>query len=153
MEDANQLAELRTRADAGDRDAAGRLGELLARRGDDEEALRVWARAYGDESPTTRRLAELLAERGDLAGAVDVWRCSDPVWQNPAGLHAEHLDTLDAEDRLDDDDPEDRAFTEGQQLARLLAERESEGEREREREHEHEREREDGDAAEGPSAG
>ncbi|MFD0318942.1 hypothetical protein [Streptomyces flavalbus] len=74
----------------------------------------MWARAYGDDSPTTRRLAEMLVERGDLAGAVDVWRSSDPVRQNPAGLHAEHLNALEPDDRLDDDDPGDWAFTEGQ---------------------------------------
>jgi hypothetical protein len=61
-----QIAELRARADAGDRNAAGRLGELLAGRGDLAGALRVWAQAYGGCSPTTRRLAELLAGRGDL---------------------------------------------------------------------------------------
>lgn len=121
--DPDQIAELRPRAEAGDRNAAGRLGELLARRGDLEGALRVWAHAYGDDSPTTRRLGELLAERGDLEGAVRAWQFSDVVWQNPAGLHAEHLSTLSPEERLEDDEPEDWAFMESQQLATLLAER------------------------------
>jgi hypothetical protein len=62
MPDPDQIAELQARADAGDRNAAGRLGELLAGRGDPEGAVRVWAQAYGDASPTTRWLAELLAE-------------------------------------------------------------------------------------------
>ncbi|MFI6335122.1 hypothetical protein [Streptomyces sp. NPDC050535] len=120
----DQIAELRARADAGDRNAAGRLGELLAKRGDQEGALELWARTYGADSPTTKRLAELLAERGDLADAVTVWTFSDVVWQNPAGLHAEYLDTLDALDRLEcEDDPEDWAFIEAEELAGLLAER------------------------------
>lgn len=119
----DHLAELRARADAGDRNAAGRLGELLANRGDPEGALRVWVRAYGDDSPTTRRLAELLAEGGDLSGAVKAWKFSDVVWQNPAGLHAEYLDTLDDDDRLDEDDPEDWTFMEAEEVAQLLAER------------------------------
>ncbi|MEU2287266.1 hypothetical protein ABZ614_36065 [Streptomyces sp. NPDC013178] len=119
----DEIAELRARADAGDRNAAGRLGELLARHGDREGALRVWARAYGDRSPTTKRLAELMAEQGDLAGAVNVWVFSDAVWQNPASFHEEYLDTLDPLDRADEDDPEDWAFMEREQLANLLADR------------------------------
>ncbi|MFI9542623.1 hypothetical protein ACIHAR_01325 [Streptomyces sp. NPDC052016] len=119
----DHIAELRARADAGDRNAAGRLGELLAKQGDREGALRVWARAYGDTSPTTKRLAELLVERGDPDRAVEVWKFSDAVWQNPAGLRAEYLATLDTCDRADDDDPEDWAFTEAEELAGLLAER------------------------------
>ena len=125
LPDPEQFAELQARADAGDRNAAGRLGELLAGRGDPEGAVRVWAQAYGDASPTTRRLAELLAEQGDLEGAAQAWRFSDVVWQNPAGLHAEFLSTLSPEDYLQEttDDPEDWAFMEAEQLARLLAER------------------------------
>ncbi|MEU6430681.1 hypothetical protein ABZ860_32700 [Microbispora sp. NPDC046973] len=121
--DPNEIAELRARADAGDQDAAGRLGELLARSGDREGALRVWARAYGDSSPTTKRLAELRAEDGDLEGAVSAWQVSDAVWQNREGLRQEYLDSLDADERLEDDDPEDWAFIEEEQLTRMLAER------------------------------
>ncbi|TDD62941.1 hypothetical protein E1293_43640 [Actinomadura darangshiensis] len=122
--DRDQIAELRARAESGDRNAAGRLGELLARHGDPEGALRVWGQAYGDTSPTTRRLADLLAERGDLAGAVEAWTFSDAVWQNSTGLHAERLSELDADDRRDcDDGSEDWAYTEAERLARLLAER------------------------------
>jgi hypothetical protein len=114
MPDPDQIAELRARADAGDRDAGGRLGELLAGRGDLEGALRVWAQAYGDTSSTTRRLAELLAEQGDLAGAVRAWQFSDVVWQNPAGFRAEYLSTLSPEDYLQETthDPEDWGFME-----------------------------------------
>jgi hypothetical protein len=120
-----QIADLRPRADSGDRNAAGRLGELLAKQGDLEGAVRVWAQAYGDDAATTRRLGELLAERGDLEGAVRAWQFSDVVWQNPAGLHAEHLHTLSPEDFLQEttDDPEDWVFMETEQLAMLLAER------------------------------
>ncbi|WP_143736854.1 hypothetical protein [Microbispora sp. GKU 823] len=121
--DRNEIAELRARADAGDQNAAGRLGELLARSGDPEGALRVWARAYGGSSPTTKRLAELKAEDGDLQGAVSTWQVSDAVRQNREGLHQEYLDTLDAYERLEDDDPEDWAFIEEEELTRLLAER------------------------------
>ena len=119
----DHLAEWQARADAGDRNAAGRVGELLARRGDLEGALRVWAQAYGDSSWTTWRLAELKAELGDLQGAVSTWQFSDVVWQNPVGLRAEHLATLDPEDYLQEttDDPEDWAFMEGEQLTLLLA--------------------------------
>jgi hypothetical protein len=110
---------------------ATRLGELLAGRGDLEGALRVWAHAYGDGSATTRRLGELLAERGDLEGAVRAWQFSDVVWQNPAGLHAEFLSALSPEEFLQEttDDPEDWAFMETEQLARVLAERGDEGDK------------------------
>jgi hypothetical protein len=130
MPDPDEIAQLQARAGAGDRNAAGRLGELLARRGDPEGALGVWAQAYGDCSSTTRRLAELLAERGDLEGAVQAWQFSDVVWQNPAGLHAEFLSALSPEEYLQEttDDPEDWGFMEAGQLARLLAER-SDGQR------------------------
>ncbi len=122
--DPDQIAELRARAEAGDRNAAGLLGELLAARGDPEGAVRVWAQAYGDASPTTRRLAELLAEQGDLEGAARAWRFSDAVWQNPDGLRAEYLSTLSPEDyrQQTTDDPEDWAFMEAEQLASLLSE-------------------------------
>jgi hypothetical protein len=126
MPDPDEIARLQARADAGDRDAGGRLGELLAGLGDLERALRVWARAYGDCSPTTQRLAELLAERGDLEGAVRAWQSSDVVWQNPAGLHEEFMSALSPEERLEWDDPEDWGFIEAEELASLLAERRDE---------------------------
>ena len=50
---------MRTRADAGDRDVAVELTELLAQRGD-LDGLRAWADAGDNE------VAMLLAERGDL---------------------------------------------------------------------------------------
>ncbi|MFF3849147.1 hypothetical protein [Streptomyces sp. NPDC002328] len=120
-QDHEEIAELRARAEAGDRNAGGRLGELLARNGDREGALRQWAHTYGDTASTTRRLAEVLAQRGELAAAVQVWRFSDDVWQNPAGFHTEYMATLDPEDRLEEDDPEDWAFMEREQLVNLLA--------------------------------
>ena len=55
----------RRAADAGDSRAAGRLAELLARRGD-IDGLRTRADAAG--SAAARRLAGLLAKRGDLEG-------------------------------------------------------------------------------------
>jgi tetratricopeptide (TPR) repeat protein len=120
--DPGETAEWQARADAGDRNAAGRLGELLAKRGDRKDALRVWARAYGEYAQTTRQLAELLAARGDLERAVQAWQFSDVVWQNPLGLHAEYLSTLSPEQRLEEgDDPEDWGSMEAEQLARLLA--------------------------------
>ncbi|WP_141582386.1 hypothetical protein [Actinomadura sp. WMMA1423] len=124
MPDQDEIAKLRAQAEAGDRNAAGRLGELLAKHGDPEAALHVWARAYGDASPTTRRLAELLADRGDLRAAVEVWQFSDPVRQNPDGLHEDFLAALDTDDRIDwEDDPEDWAFMEREHLTTLLPER------------------------------
>ena len=59
------LDELRARADAGDGYAAGRLADLLAERGDLDE---LRARADAGDGDAARRLAELLAERGDLDG-------------------------------------------------------------------------------------
>ena len=55
------------RADAGDGDAAGRLAGLLAERGDLDE---LRARADAGDGDAAWRLAELLAERGDLDGAA-----------------------------------------------------------------------------------
>lgn len=120
----DEVAGLQARAAAGERNAAGRLGELLAEQGDREGALRVWAHAYGNSSDTTRRVAELLAERGDLEQAVHAWQFSDVVWQNPEGRHQEHLHALSPEDYLEatSDDPEDWAFMETERLAGLLAE-------------------------------
>lgn len=119
--DPDQIAELRARADAGDRDSGGRLGELLARQGDRVGALRAWAQAYGDVSSTTRELAELLTEQDNLEGAVHAWQFSDVVWQNPAGLHQEYLSTLSPEDYLEQtsDDPEDWGYLEAEALASL----------------------------------
>ena len=56
-------------ADAGDREAAGRLADLLARRGD-LDGLR--ARADAGDREAAGRLADLLAKRGDLDGAAQV---------------------------------------------------------------------------------
>ena len=49
-------------ADMGDENAAGRLNELLARRGDTEE---LRARAHAGDEYAARRLADLLARLGD----------------------------------------------------------------------------------------
>ena len=62
---ATWTGSLRARADAGDGDAAWRLAELLAERGD-LDGLR--ARADAGDADAAERLAELLAERGDLDG-------------------------------------------------------------------------------------
>lgn len=123
--DLDEIAQLRARADAGDRNAAGRLGELLAKHGDPEGALRVWAEACGATSSATRRLAELLVQEGDLEKAVSTWQVSDEVWQNPAGLRQEYLSTLNDEDRAQEEycDPEDWTFIESQQLTLTLARR------------------------------
>ena len=57
------LDGLRARADAGDGSAAGQLARLLAERGDLDE---LRARADAGDRDAAVRLAELLAERGDL---------------------------------------------------------------------------------------
>ena len=57
---------LRARADAGDGYAAWRLAELLAERGDLDEAGRSARPRRRRRRVRRRRLAELLAERGDL---------------------------------------------------------------------------------------
>ena len=79
------LDELRARADAGDEDAAGQLAELLAERGD-LDGLRALADA-GDEH-AAMRLAELLAERGDLDGAARPGRRRRRVRRLAAGRPA-----------------------------------------------------------------
>ena len=59
--------KLRARADAGDRDAAERLAELLAERGDLDEAIQILrARADAGDENAAEQLAGLLAGRGDL---------------------------------------------------------------------------------------
>jgi hypothetical protein len=90
---------MRARVDAGDRDAAGPLGELLAGQGDLHGAIKVWADTYGDRSPRTKRLAELLVQEGDPEDAVRVWEDSDAVWNNPISLYREYLASLPEEER------------------------------------------------------
>ena len=61
------LDELRTRADVGDGYAAIQLAWLLARRGDLDEAVQILrARADADDADAAALLAGLLRERGDL---------------------------------------------------------------------------------------
>jgi hypothetical protein len=60
-----QVEELQARADAGDQLAAERLADALAARGDLEE---LQARADAHDSDAAERLAELLANRGDVEG-------------------------------------------------------------------------------------
>ena len=58
------LEELRARADAGDVYAAGELAELLARRGDLDQAEQI-LRAQADAGDGyAHRLAELLTQQG-----------------------------------------------------------------------------------------
>ncbi len=62
-------------ADAGDRDAASQLAELLAKRGDLDGAVQILrARADAGDGPAASRLADLLGRRGDLDGAVQILR-------------------------------------------------------------------------------
>ena len=74
-------------ADAGDGDAAGRLAELLAERGDLDGAEQILrARADAGDGDAAWRLAELLAERGDLDGAEQI--CAPgptPATRTPPG--------------------------------------------------------------------
>jgi len=120
---AEQIAQLRARVDAGDRHAAGPLGELLARQGDLHNAIEVWADAYGDTSPRTKRLAELLVREGDLKRAVSAWEESHAVWNNPVSLYRQYLATLSDEVRREQeyDEPEEMAGTQTEVLAELLA--------------------------------
>jgi hypothetical protein len=53
-------------ADIGDENAARRLADLLARRGDPDELDELRARADADDWQASTRLADLLADRGDL---------------------------------------------------------------------------------------
>jgi hypothetical protein len=62
--DPDEIAGLQAQADSGDCDAAGRLGELLAWRGDREDALRVWVQAYGDRWSTNAATWTARCERG-----------------------------------------------------------------------------------------
>jgi hypothetical protein len=67
------LDRLRAEAGAGDRWAARMLADLLAERGDIDEALQVLRAAVATGDPhAAEQLARLLAERGDLDGAAQV---------------------------------------------------------------------------------
>lgn len=94
MDPDQEIAELRARADAGDRNAAGRLGELLAERGDREGAVRVW-------------------QFSDV-----IWR--NPAGFHSEHLHSLSPEDFLQETT---DDPEDWVFMETERLARVLAER------------------------------
>jgi hypothetical protein len=62
-------------ADAGDGHAAVALAELLARRGEFDEATQILrARARAGDETAVMALAVLVAQRGDLSGAVKVLR-------------------------------------------------------------------------------
>jgi hypothetical protein len=120
---AEQITRLRARVAAGERDAAGPLGELLASRGDHQGAIQVWADAYGDRSPGRKRLAELLVREGDLERAVSVWDESAAVWSNPISLYRQYLATLSDEERQEHeyDEPEEMAGTQAAVLVELFA--------------------------------
>ena len=120
---AEQIEHLRARLRAGDREAAGPLGELLAGQGDRQGAIEVWGGAYGEAEPLTRRLAELLVREGDLERAVSAWLVSHSVWSNPAGRYRRYLATLSDEDRREHeyDEPEETAGTQTAVLVELLA--------------------------------
>ena len=77
--------QLRARADAGDGDAALRLAELLAERGDLDGAARPGRRRRRDAA---LRLADLLAERGDLDEAARPGRRRRRVRRPAAGRAA-----------------------------------------------------------------
>ncbi|MBR7829488.1 hypothetical protein KDK95_24495 [Actinospica sp. MGRD01-02] len=121
--EADRLAELRARLAAGDRDAAGPLGELLARLGDLLGALEVWSDAYGERAPGSKRLAELLVREGYPADAVSVWEQADPVWNNPISLYRQQLASYAADVRyeFESDEPEEMSGTWMWVLESLLA--------------------------------
>jgi len=110
---AQKIAQTRARLEAGEHDAAGPLGELLARSGDRQGAIQVWGDAYGQESPSRKRLAELLAREGRLDLAVSVWEESLQVWHNPISLYSQHLARMSDEERTEAlwDEPEEMAGT------------------------------------------
>jgi TIR domain len=103
-------------ADAGDWDAALQLADLLATRGDLDEAVQV-LRARGADNA----LADLLTRHGDLDGAIEIWRAragfdwfaGEPL----AELLAKRGDLDELRARASADDYA------ADQLARLLAER------------------------------
>ena len=106
-------------ADAGDGDAAGRLAELLAERGDLDGPSSLRARADAGDRYAAWRLAELLAERGDLDGLRARADAGDgAAARRLAELLAERgdLDGLRARADAGDEDAAGR-------LAELLAER------------------------------
>lgn len=110
---ADQISELRARAAAGDRDAPGPLGELLAQQGDLLGALQVWSDAYGERASRSKRLAELLVQEGYPADAVSVWEQADPVWNNPISLYRQQLASYpdDVRYEFESDEPEEMAGT------------------------------------------
>jgi thioredoxin-like negative regulator of GroEL len=111
-------------ADAGDRNAASRLAELLAERGELDE---LRARAETGDSFAASRLAELLEERGDPDGATQVLRTAAETGDSFAASRLARL--LEERGDVDgatqilrartDAGDSDAAF----QLARLLEER------------------------------
>lgn len=119
---AQRIAQLRARVDAGERDAAGPLGELLAGCGDLHGAIRVWVDAYGDSEPRTKRLAELLVQEGEPQDAVRVWEHSGAVWNNRISLYRQSLASLPEEERreFEYDEPEEMTGTWMAVLAELL---------------------------------
>ncbi|WP_054571499.1 toll/interleukin-1 receptor domain-containing protein [Frankia sp. R43] len=94
---------LRARADAGDRDIASRLAELLAETGQHDE---LRARADAGDQDAARRLAELLAETGqedELRARADAgdWNAADELAEllAKAGERDELRARADAGDR------------------------------------------------------
>ena len=117
-----RVTNLRARVDAGDRDAAGPVGEILRGGGDLLGAIQVWGDAYGDRSPRTKQLAELLVREGELERAARLWEDSDPVWNNPISLYRQYLASLPADERreFEYDEPEEMAGTQTAKLAELF---------------------------------
>lgn len=119
---ADEIAQLRARVEAGDRDAPGPLGELLAGQGDLQGAIAVWDAAYGDEERLTKRLADLLVREGEVKDAVGVWEASYAVWTNPISLYRQGLAAMPADQRreFESDEPEEMAGTWTARLLELL---------------------------------
>ena len=107
-------------ADVGDTDAAWRLADLLARRGDVDGAVQVLrARADAGDTGAAWRLAELLAERGDVDGLRARADAGDTdAARRLAGLLAERGDVDGLRGRADAGDADA-----ARRLAELLAER------------------------------
>jgi hypothetical protein len=120
-----RIADLRARVEAGDRNAPGPLGELLAGQGDLAGAIAVWDTAYGDEERLTKRLADLLVQEGELKDAVGVWEASYAVWTNPISLYRQGLAAMPEDERreFESDEPEEMAGTWTARLIELLVQK------------------------------
>jgi predicted negative regulator of RcsB-dependent stress response len=88
----NRIADLRTRADGGDRYAANRLTDVLARHGQVSEAIqRLRTRADAGDWAATLQWVELLVQQGRAAEAIRLLRSVPDAGEGAAAVHLVEL--------------------------------------------------------------